>query len=54
MLFTLVYTPCLSTVATIWRESRSIAFTLLSIAWPLLVAWLLSFGFYNVARALVG
>ena len=54
MLFTLVYTPCLSTVATIWRESRSIAFTLLSIAWPLLVAWLLSLGFYNVARALVG
>ena len=54
MLFTLVYTPCLSTVATIWRESRSIAFTLLSIAWPLLVAWLLSFGFYNVVRALVG
>jgi ferrous iron transport protein B len=52
MLFTLVYTPCLSTVATIWRESRSAAFTLLSVVWPLAVAWLLSFAFYSVASRL--
>jgi ferrous iron transport protein B len=54
MLFTLVYTPCLSTVATIWRESRSAAFTVLAIAWPLAVAWLVSFSFYRVALALGG
>jgi ferrous iron transport protein B len=54
MLFTLVYTPCLSTVATIWRESRSVAFTLLAIAWPLAVAWLVSFAFYGVASRLSG
>ena len=54
MLFTLVYTPCLSTVATIWRESRSAAFTALSIAWPLAVAWLASFAFYAVASRLFG
>jgi ferrous iron transport protein B len=52
MLFTLVYTPCLSTVATIWRESRSAAFTALSIVWPLTVAWLASFAFYTVASRL--
>lgn len=54
MLFTLVYTPCLSTVATIWRESRSAAFTVLSVAWPLAVAWLASFVFYAVASRLLG
>jgi ferrous iron transport protein B len=52
MLFTLVYTPCLSTVATIWRESRSTAFTLLSLAWPLAIAWLVSFTFYSIASRL--
>jgi ferrous iron transport protein B len=53
MLFTLVYTPCLSTVATIWRESRSVAFTALSVVWPLAVAWLVSFAFYTVASRLL-
>ncbi len=49
MLFTLIYTPCLSSVATIWRESKSAAFTLLAIAWPLAVAWTASFAFYSIA-----
>jgi ferrous iron transport protein B len=53
MLFTLVYTPCLSTVATIWRESRSAAFTALAVAWPLAVAWLASFAFYAIASRIV-
>jgi len=53
MLFTLVYTPCLSTVAMIWRESRSFAFTALSVVWPLAVAWLVSFAFYTVASRLL-
>jgi ferrous iron transport protein B len=52
MLFTLVYTPCLSTVAMIWRESRSAAFTALAVAWPLAVAWLVSFAFYGIASRL--
>jgi ferrous iron transport protein B len=54
MLFTLIYTPCLSSVATIWRESRSAAFTTLTVLWPLSVAWLASFAFYSTARALTG
>lgn len=52
MLFTLVYTPCLSTLATLRSESRSLAYTALALAWPLGLAWLLSFSFYQGARAL--
>lgn len=52
MLFTLIYTPCLSTIATIKNESKSSAFMLLSIAWSLGLAWLVSFVFYQSARAL--
>ncbi|MBU3735802.1 MAG: ferrous iron transport protein B [Methylobacterium sp.] len=52
MLFTLIYTPCLSTIATIKSESRSPGFTLLSLAWPLSLAWVISFIFYQSARAL--
>ncbi|MBY0578272.1 MAG: ferrous iron transport protein B [Burkholderiales bacterium] len=52
MLFTLVYTPCLSTIATLRSESKSNAFMLLSIAWSLGLAWLLSFVFYQGARSL--
>jgi ferrous iron transport protein B len=52
MLFTLVYTPCLSTIATLRSESKSNAFMLLSLVWSLGLAWLLSFIFYQGARAL--
>ncbi len=52
MLFTLIYTPCLSTIATIRNESKSTAFMWLSIAWSLGLAWIVSFVFYQGARAL--
>ncbi|MDD5328383.1 MAG: ferrous iron transport protein B [Sulfuricella sp.] len=52
MLFTLIYTPCLSTIATIRSESKSVAFTVVAVAFPLALAWLLSFAFYQAARAL--
>lgn len=52
MLFTLVYTPCLSTIATMRNESKSIRFMWFSIAWSLALAWLLSFLFYQIARTL--
>jgi ferrous iron transport protein B len=52
MLFTLIYTPCLSTIATLKSESRSSAFMWLSIAWSLFLAWIVSFVFYQGARAL--
>jgi len=52
MLFTLIYTPCLSAVATLRSESKSWGFTLFSIAWSLMLAWLVSLAFYQGARAL--
>ena len=52
MLFTLIYTPCLSTIATMKSESKSSAFMWLSIAWSLGLAWVVSFIFYQGAHAL--
>ncbi len=52
MLFTLIYTPCLSTIATIRNESKSTAFMWISIGWSLGLAWIVSFVFYQGARAL--
>jgi ferrous iron transport protein B len=52
MLFTLIYTPCLATLSTIRQESRSWGYTLLALAWPLTLAWTVSFMFYQGARAL--
>jgi ferrous iron transport protein B len=52
MLFTLLYTPCLSTVAVLKSESKSWNFTLISVAWSIGLAWGASFIFYQGARAL--
>lgn len=52
MLFTLIYTPCLSTVAVLKQESKSNWFTVIAVAWPLGLAWVVSFAFYQGARAL--
>lgn len=48
MLFTLLYTPCLSTIATLRNESKSLRFTALNLAWGLGLAWCVSFGFYQL------
>ena len=50
MLFVLIYTPCVSTIATIRSESKSLWFTALSVIWPLSVAWCVSFIFYQTAN----
>lgn len=52
MLFTLIYTPCLSTIATLKNESKSSAYMWLSIVWSLSLAWVVSFVFYQGARSL--
>ena len=52
MLFTLLYVPCLSTVAVIRSESKNLKFTLFSVAWSVGFAWVASFIFYQSARAL--
>jgi len=52
MLFTLIYTPCLATVATLRSEAKSGWYTALSLAWPLTLAWSMSTAFYQAARYL--
>ncbi|NDF62393.1 MAG: ferrous iron transporter B, partial [Synechococcaceae bacterium WBB_3_034] len=52
MLFTLLYTPCISTVAVIRSESKRLGFTLFSVAWSLLLAWLVSFVFFQAVKLL--
>ena len=52
MLFTLIYTPCLSAVATLRNEAKSTGFMLASVGWSLLLAWVVSFVFYQGARLL--
>jgi len=47
MLFCLLYTPCIATIAAIWSESRSIRITLLSLVFGLGIAWITSFVFYQ-------
>jgi len=53
MLFILLYTPCLSTVATMRTESHSLRYTAFSVAWALTIAWVFSFVFYQGASALL-
>ena len=50
MLFILLYTPCLSTVATMHTESRSLRYTAFSVVWALGIAWLFSYAFYQIAQ----
>ncbi|WP_028536906.1 ferrous iron transport protein B [Paludibacterium yongneupense] len=49
LIFTLVYVPCVSAVSAIRRESRSLAFTSLTVGWSVLLAWVLCFLFYQSA-----
>ncbi len=52
MLFTLIYTPCLSAIATLRSEAKNLRYTLFALAWSLVLAWSVSFIFYQGARAL--
>ena len=52
MLFTLIYTPCLSTIITLKNEAKSWRYASLSILWSLVLAWVVSFTFYQGARYL--
>jgi ferrous iron transport protein B len=50
LLFTLIYTPCLSTIAVLKQESKSWKVAAVAVLWPLTLAWLASFAFYQTAR----
>jgi ferrous iron transport protein B len=51
-IFCLLYTPCLTTVATLLNESKSWKFTLFSLGFSLALAWIASFCFYQTALLL--
>ncbi|MEX3447074.1 ferrous iron transport protein B [Staphylococcus warneri] len=53
MIFILLYIPCLSTVATIRKETYSIKWTLFSMVYPLATAYILALAFYQIARLIV-
>ncbi|MFZ5580009.1 MAG: ferrous iron transport protein B [Pseudomonadota bacterium] len=52
MLFTLLYTPCISTLAAIRAESRTWRLTLTSLLWSFALAYAVSLLFYQTARGL--
>jgi ferrous iron transport protein B len=52
-LFSLLYIPCLTTLSTIWGESRSIKFTIMSVLFSLITAWITSFIFYQGTQFLI-
>ena len=47
MIFTLIYTPCLSTIAVIKNQSKGKKLVLTSLIWSLLLAWVISFVTYQ-------
>lgn len=48
MVFCLLYVPCIATIATIKKESRSLLFTLSTLLYEMSVAYLLSFIVYQI------
>ena len=52
MLFSLLHNPCGTTILTIWRETGSARWTLLSTLMPLSLAFLVCFLVANIARLL--
>ena len=49
LVFCALYTPCIAAIATIRRETGSLRWTVLTLAWQLAVAWLMSFVVYLLA-----
>ncbi|MFE9081240.1 ferrous iron transport protein B [Bacillus mobilis] len=52
MFFILLYVPCLATVAVIKRETGSMKWTIFSVVYPLVVAYVLTFIIYQVGSLL--
>ncbi|MCH9055428.1 ferrous iron transport protein B [Parathermosynechococcus lividus] len=50
MVFTLLYTPCLSTLATLWSESKQWQFTVFATVYALGIAWLVSGSVYQLGH----
>jgi len=52
MAFTLLYTPCLATVGAIWKETGSLRWTAFSIAYGMVLAWIMAFLIFRAGLAL--
>ncbi|MEH6892063.1 ferrous iron transport protein B [Bacillus sp. JJ864] len=52
MFFILLYVPCLATVAVIRRETGSLKWTIFSVVYPLVVAYVLTLAIYQVGSML--
>jgi ferrous iron transport protein B len=52
LVFVLLYVPCVAAVSTIYREMNSLKWTLFSIAWQLLVAYVVSFAVFSLGSLL--
>ena len=53
MVFCLLYIPCAATIGVIHRESRSWKWTLFSVCFQLVMAWVVSFAIYQVGSLLL-
>ena len=52
LVFTLIYLPCLPAVATIRKETGSAKWTIFSVAYPLILAYIISFLIYQAGKLL--
>ena len=50
MIFSLLYVPCIATIATIKNETKSIGFTIKLIAFQMMLAWLVSTIIYQICK----
>ena len=50
MVFTLIYTPCLATVAVIRKETGSWKLTLFSVLYSIALAWIVVFAILQVGK----
>ena len=54
MIFCLLYIPCAATIATIHKESKSWGWTLFTVLFQLVVAWLITCAVYQIGSLFVG
>ncbi len=52
LVFVLLYTPCVAVIGVIKRETNSWKWTIFSVVYQLVVAWVVAFIFYQVGRLL--
>jgi ferrous iron transport protein B len=53
MSFVLIYTPCLATLGVIWKETRSLKWTLFSVIYSLVIAYVVAFVIFSVGNLML-